>query len=41
MLEAYNFTEEEYNKMVEATLISNKEHSMRSIINKLIKMYRK
>lgn len=41
MLEAYNITEEEYNKMVEATLISNKEHSMRSIINKLIKMYRK
>ena len=41
ILEAYNIREEEYNKMVEATLISNKEHSMRSIINRLIKIYRK
>lgn len=40
ILEAYNIREEEYNKMVEATLISNKEHSMRSIINRLIKIYK-
>ena len=40
ILKAYNIRDEEYNNMVDRTLISNKEHSMLSIINKLIKIYK-
>jgi len=37
---AYNISDDDYNEMVDSALISNKEHSMESIISKLIKIYK-